>query len=287
MVDSYTTPTPGENQEILTKFANHLFARCGMAESSVDLMVGYIRRMLPLTGPRPTKDALDQLIGDMRRNKTSYGHLTNAMKAIEHYMTFIGDPVRFGRPRKPSPAALKVLSEGKIALMLVATRNIREKAMLALLVYTGLRNRELVDLRVSDVDVPQQAITIRAGKGQRGRVCCVSGECMEILADYLRERRGGPEDWLFVTVRKRHQLQTQDVRKFCRVLARRAGLNIRVWPHLFRHSLATALLDRGANIYSIKEILGHAFISTTMDVYLHPSSRNVKADYHRCVPSYL
>jgi len=110
---------------------------------------------------------------------------------------------------------------------------------------------------------------------------------MEILADYLRERRGGPEDWLFVTVRKRHQLQTQDVRKFCRVLARRAGLNIRVWPHLFRHSLATALLDRGANIYSIKEILGHAFISTTMDVYLHPSSRNVKADYHRCVPSYL
>jgi site-specific recombinase XerD len=59
------------------------------------------------------------------------------------------------------------------------------------------------------------------------------------------------------------------------------------WPHLFRHSLATDMLERGASVYSIQAILGHAYVSTTMDYYLHPNSRNVKSDYHRYAPSFV
>jgi integrase/recombinase XerD len=271
----------------LDRFVNHLYARCGLAPSTIDLATGYIRRMLPHTGPHPTQDALDQVIGKMRREGTSYGNLTNAMRAIEHYMAFLGEPIHFGRPRKPIKAELKILTEGKIARMFVAAHGLRETALLAVMAYTGMRNNELVNLLVSDVDVPQQSITIQSGKGARGRVACMSGECAEVIIEYLRERRGEPEDFLFVTVRNKHKLQTQDVRKFCRVLAKRAGVSGRVWPHLFRHSLATMLLDRGANIYSIQAILGHADVQTTMDNYLHPSARNTKADYHRCVPSFL
>ena len=286
MADKDPTPIQTETKAVLDKFANYLFARRGMAESSVQLMVGYIRRMIPQAGMHPTQDQLDKLIGDMRRSKMSYAHLTNAMKATEHYMTFLGEPIKFGRPRRPVKPELKVLSEGKIAIMLAATKNLRERTLLAVMAYTGLRNNELIDLRVRDVDLPQQSITIQSGKGQRGRVCCMAGECTEIMSDYLRERQGQADDFLFVTVRHGHQLQTQDVRKFCRVLAKRAGVKGRVWPHLLRHSLATALLDRGANIYSIQALLGHAFLQTTIDNYLHPSARNLKADYHRCVPSF-
>lgn len=283
-----TTALPDETKQTLDRFANYLYARCGMAPSTVDLCGGYIRRMLPLAGLHPTQEALDQLIGDMRRTGKSYGHLVNAMKSIEHYMDFLGEPpIHFGRPRRPIKTDLKILTEGKIARMFVATKNLREQTMLAVMAYTGMRNNELVSLLIRDVDLSQQTITVQSGKGARGRVACMAGECVEIMVEYLRERRGGPDDPLFVTVRNRHKMQTQDVRKFVRVLAKRAGVKGRVWPHLFRHSLATMLHDRGANIYSVQALLGHANVQTTMDFYLHPSSRNVKADYHRCVPSFL
>jgi site-specific recombinase XerD len=79
----------------------------------------------------------------------------------------------------------------------------------------------------------------------------------------------------------------QDTRKILRVLAKRAGVKGRIWPHLLRHSLATAMLDRGALPQTIQAVLGHTFISTTMEYYLHPSKRGVRADYHRCVPSFI
>jgi site-specific recombinase XerD len=69
-------------------------------------------------------------------------------------------------------------------------------------------------------------------------------------------------------------MQTQDVRKIVHVVAKRAGIVNRVWPHLFRHSLATDMLERGASIYSIQAILGHAYVSTTMD-------------YQRYAPSFV
>ena len=72
-------------------------------------------------------------------------------------------------------------------------------------------------------------------------------------------------------------MQTQDIRKFVRVIAKRSGVPGRIWPHLFRHSLATAMLSRGASIYSIQALLGHTFISTTMEYYLHPSARTSEA----------
>ena len=283
--NSISVCSEASNQS-LDRFENYLYSRRGMAQSTIQLISGYVRR-LKLSETHPTQDSLDQLIGDMRRRGISYGNLTNTMRAIECYMEFLGDPIRFGRPRKPKKADMKVLTEGKIARMFVATCGLRESAMLAILCYTGMRNNELIELRIGDVDIPMQAITIHHGKGDRERVSCMSGECAEVVSNYLRERGGLSEDFLFVTIRHGHKMQTQDVRKFIRVLAVRAGIPSRVWPHLFRHSLATMLLDRGANIYSIQALLGHADVQTTMEHYLHPSSRNVKADYHRCVPSFL
>jgi len=160
--------------------------------------------------------------------------------------------------------------------------------MLALLAYSGVRNRELCSMRVRDIDIAQQSVVVNNGKGGKNRVCCVSGECIEVLMDYLRERKATrPDEFLFRTVRNKNQMQTQDVRKFVRVIAKRSGVPGRVWPHLFRHSLATALLNRGASIYSIQALLGHTFVSTTMEYYLHPSAKNVRSDYYRCVPSYV
>lgn len=281
------TETTQEQQLLLERFSNYLYARSGLANGTIGLVLGYIRRMLPVTGPHPTGEQLDRYVTELRRRKTSYGHLANGLKSIEHYMAFLGEPIKFQRPRKPRAAAMAVLSEGKIALIIANARTLRERTILMVLAYSGCRNFELVNLRIRDVDIAQQSLVIQAGKGDQGRVCPLAGECSEVLMDYLRERKGLPDEPLFVTVRHGHKLQTQDVRKIIRVAALRAGVSSRVWPHLFRHSLATAMLTRGASVYSIQAILGHSYVSTTMDYYLHPNSRNVRSDYHRFAPSFV
>ncbi len=287
MANQKSTPISDDTKQTLDRFANYLYARAGFAQTTVELTVGFARRMAPVIGLAPAHVDVERYIADMYRAGESFGHTSNAIKAIERYMEFLGNPIRLGRPRKPKRANLSTLSEAKIAVMISNAPTLRERAILTLLAYSGIRNRELTEVRVRDVDIPQQSVLVECGKGAKGRVCCVAGECMEILADYLRTRAGEPEDRLFVTVRHRHPLQTQDIRKLVRVAARRAGISKRVWPHLFRHSLATALLSRGASVYSIQALLGHSNVSTTLEYYLHPTARTTRSDYYRCVPSFV
>jgi integrase/recombinase XerD len=277
-----------ETQAKLDEFTNHLYAHHGFAATTVDLTVGFIRRASPKIGMNPARAEVDKYVADMHRAGESYGQISNAAKALERYMDFIGRPVHLARPRKQQNISIVALSEAKVAIMLSCTKNLREKAMLALLAYSGIRNKELCSMLVKDIDIAQQSVIVNGGKFGKGRICCVSGECIEILMEYLRERNAKhPDEFLFVTVRNHNQLQTQDIRKFVRVIAKRSGVPGRIWPHLFRHSLATAMLSRGASVYSIQAILGHTFVSTTMAYYLHPSAKNVRSDYYRCVPSYV
>ena len=281
------TTLSAETQAVLDKLSNHLYAHCGFAEATVNLTVGYIRRASPTLGMNPSQEDVERYIAKMRQSGQSYGQVSNAIRAVERFMEFLGRPSHLKQPRKPTGANVQVLSEAKISVMLSKMRNLREKTMLAVMAYSGIRNKELCCLRIRDVHLAQQAVYVECGKNSKGRMCCVPGDCIEILFAYLAERKGGPDDYLFVTVRHRHQLQTQDVRKFVRVAAKRAGVEGRVWPHLFRHSLATSLLSRGASVYSIQALLGHTFISTTLNYYLHPNNRNIRADYNKCAPSFV
>lgn len=276
-----------ETQAVLDKFTNYLFARCGFATATVDLTLGFIRRASPTLGMDPTEEDAERYISGMRQSGQSYGQVSNAIRAVERFMEFLGKQSHLKQPRKPKGVNVPVLSEAKISVMLSKTKTLRERSMLAIMAYSGIRNRELCDLRIRNIDMANQAVWVECGKNEKGRMCCVPGECVELLFAYLQERKGGPDDWLFVTCRNHHQMQTQDIRKFVRVMAKRCGIEGRVWPHLFRHSLATSLLSRGASVYSIQALLGHTFISTTMSYYLHPTNKNIRADYNRCVPSYI
>ena len=91
---------------------------------------------------------------------------------------------------------------------------------------------------------------------------------------------------LFVTIQNGNPYGTQDLRKLVHVVAKRAHIQKRVWPHLFRHSLATNMLIRGAHILAIKEQLSHAFVETTM-VYLHAAPTAMQGQYRFFAPSYL
>lgn len=277
-----------EQREALARYENWLFARHCLAATSVALMSGHIRRLMPALGSAaPSHEDIDRVVGDLRRSGIRTANLVNTLNAVERYMEFLGNPLRLRRPKKQRNPEIHVLSEAKMGRLIAAAKTLRERAMLAVMAYSGCRNRELIALRVRDVDIAQQSVHIAQGKGGLRRTCCLSGDCMEVLIAYLHERKGEPDDLLFITHRHGHLLQTQDVRKIVRVIAKRAGLSGRVWPHLLRHSLATAMLQRGCSVFSIQLILGHSNVGTTMDYYLHPSMQNVRADYHRHVPSFI
>ncbi|HPT26875.1 MAG TPA: tyrosine-type recombinase/integrase [Bryobacteraceae bacterium] len=271
----------------LDAFAEYLCARRGLAEFTISAYIGTIRRLVPTIGLNPPHHILDAMIVRMRKSGASSSHVVNTSLALERYTEFIGNPIQLGRPKKPKRMIRGTLTEAEITLLLAACRNVREKAILTLLAYSGLRNKEVCGLTIAGVDVASQIIHVHRGKGQKDRDASIAAPCAGLVLEYLhRDRAGaGPEEPLFVTLPKGNPYLPQDLRKLVRVVARRAHISKRVYPHLFRHSLATNMLIRGAHILAIKEQLGHAFVETMM-VYLHATPIAMQAQYRFFAPSY-
>ena len=161
----------------------------------------------------------------------------------------------------------------------------RDRAMLELAYACGLRAEELVNLRLDSVDFDAEQIRVE-GKGEKTRVLPVGEPALRALRDYLE--RGRPvltldDDPSLLLSKSGRQLSTSDVRRRLRIWSARAGLGGSVHPHALRHSFATHLLDGGADLRSIQELLGHATISTTQ-VYTRVESARLRRAYARSHP---
>ena len=233
---------------------------------------------------KPKVKYIERYIAEMHRKQYSYSHIGNTSVILENYMRFIGRKINLSRPRKPKQIIKNTLTEGEIARMLAATKNEREKAFIAILAYSGIRNKELCSLKSEDVDLDNQYLRVISEKGNKDRIVYISKECAKIITEYTSKFKR-TDTYLFTTLKKRNQYSTWDLRKMVKIISKRAGIKKRVYPHLFRHSLACNLLNRGANIMTIKEQLGHADIRTTL-IYTHSTPQRVQQEYNFYCPNY-
>jgi site-specific recombinase XerD len=151
---------------------------------------------------------------------------------------------------------------------------LRNRALLELVYSAGLRSAEAVGLELGDVDFEQEHVHVRQGKGAKDRLVPLGEEAAYWISRYLREARpglaGGAENALFLSARGR-RLDTSTLRR------------LMPHPHRLRHAFATHLLDGGADLRVIQELLGHASLSTTQ-IYSHVSARRLRAVYDRSHP---
>ncbi|HRH97242.1 MAG TPA: tyrosine recombinase XerC [Prosthecobacter sp.] len=156
----------------------------------------------------------------------------------------------------------------------------RDAAILELFYSTGMRLSELVALNVADIDTYTETVRV-FGKGNKERLCPVGSAALEAVQRY-RVKAGVHDGALFLSkLRKRLSIQGVDdvVNKYWRA----SGLPVHLTPHKLRHSFATHLLNNGADLRSVQELLGHASLSTTQ-IYTHVSTQRMKEVYEAAHP---
>ena len=160
----------------------------------------------------------------------------------------------------------------------------RDRAILELLYSSGLRLAELVDLNLGDVDLAEATVRV-TGKGNKDRIVPVGRHALRALRQWLLTRAelaGAGEKALFVSNRRR-RISHRSVQTRVAHWAKRQGIDANVYPHLFRHSFATHVLESSHDLRGVQELLGHANISTTQ-VYTHLDFQHLAQIYDQTHP---
>ncbi|WP_153556212.1 tyrosine recombinase XerC [Roseimaritima sediminicola] len=199
-------------------------------------------------------------------------------------------PLRNPRRQRKLPHVLSNEEMGRLLGTPPGTdpAGLRDRALLEVMYSAGLRVSELVGLCDGDLDYEQQIVTVR-GKGRKERISPLGSYAIEALERYeaVRERDAkendlGLEAAVFVN-RFGRRLSTRSVGRMLEKYLAIAGLDTRTSPHTLRHSFATHLLDRGADIRSVQELLGHKSLVTTQ-IYTHVSTANLREVYEQAHP---
>jgi len=208
----------------------------------------------------------------VERRKMSWSYFNQAVCALRflYRITLGRDHPVVQIPYAKHPQRLPaVLCVAEVQRLLACVENSRHRLLLALIYSGGLRLREALQLKLSDIDSQRMVIRIRQGKGNKDREVPLSPRLLVWLRRYYQTFR--PKDWLFpARPGGNRPWHPSTIQRSCRQAAARAGLTKKITVHTLRHSYATTLMESGVNVRTIQMLLGHSNLRTTAR-YTHVS----------------
>lgn len=174
------------------------------------------------------------------------------------------------RPKK-SKILPTVLSQEEMIRIIQCTRNLKHRAILAMIYSAGLRISELLNLKLNDIHIQRKQVQVKQAKGRKDRYVTLADSFMPLLHNYMVTYT--PEVY-FVEGEKGKPYSASSVRKFLSRSCKAAKVNRMVTPHTLRHSYATHLLESGVGLRHIQELLGHSKPETTM-IYTHVARKDL------------
>jgi len=287
--------------ELLTLFKSYLTIEQNLSENSVDAYIRDVRRFLGYlktkklqspaqAGPRQVHNFIQMLSMDLLNARS----LARNISSISSFYKFLiseniakSDPTQnVDRPKlaRNLPAVLSYDEVRKI-LEVSDTRDklgLRNRAMLETIYASGLRISELINLQISNVYFDQELLRI-FGKGRKERLVPISASALKWIKKYLQDSRPlldkfkRSEGALFLSIRGT-AMSRMGFWKILNSCLKKVHIRKEIHPHTFRHSFATHLLENGADLRAVQEMLGHADISTTQ-IYTHLDRSYLQQEY--------
>jgi integrase/recombinase XerD len=296
---------PGATSPAVAAYLEHLRVERRLAANTVESYARDLARLEQFAAARGgsvealTREDLERFVRRLMTSglsPRSVGRMVAALRGFYRFLAGSGrlraDPAEHVEAPRTWPALPTSLSLEEVDRLIaqpdVSTpRGLRDRALIELLYATGLRVSELVSLRPSDLHLQEGYLTC-AGKGGKPRIVPVGQSAIRWVERYLADARPalvGPRGspWVFVGNRRGAHLTRVAFWKRLKAYGRAAGLRSALSPHVLRHSFATHLLERGADLRAIQVMLGHANLSTTQ-IYTHVLEARLRAVYEKFHP---
>ena len=292
-----------ESEVLIRQFTEYLLVERGLAANTIKAyrqdLVGFAK-FVESGGLdcvlEATRLHVMEYLAHLRQRGLSSSTVDRKTDSLRGFFRFLarelyakGDPTRLVESARSWNRLPTVLGVAEVELLLnepdlTTPLGLRNKVILEVMYAAGLRVSEIIELRITDLSLEIGYVRC-LGKGNKERVVPIGSKALSVIWEYLDSGRPllHPEDDYLLVNYKGRKLTRDGVRRIIQNIAKSAGIEKNVSPHTLRHCFATHLLERGADLRSLQEMLGHADISTTQ-IYTHVTSKKLKEIHRRFHP---
>ncbi|OQQ83939.1 site-specific tyrosine recombinase XerD [Ligilactobacillus salivarius] len=290
---------------ILMDYLHYLKVERGLSENTINsygidlkLFLEYLRENEIPSFKQVNKEVIVNYMQSEKNNNKANSSILRSVSSLRKFFQYLAqekiiekDPMLLIDTPKKKQHLPQVLTKEEVEKLLHSPNTgqvlgLRDRAMLELMYATGLRISEIINLKLEDLHLTMGTLQT-LGKGHKERIVPVGDEAIKWVNRYLEEARPKllkqkRSNYLFLNFHG-NNLTRQGVWKNLKAEVRKAGIQKNITPHTLRHSFATHILENGADLRIVQELLGHADISTTQ-IYTHLSNKQLADIYNRAHP---
>ncbi|MBR4489100.1 site-specific tyrosine recombinase XerD [bacterium] len=297
---------PGNDAQYLRKYLNFIKLEKGLSANTIESYERDLKQFTEwLAGQGSSLSAADSMLvseyvvhlsKDNRLSDKSLARVTSSMrsffkfllenKSIDSELLEVLEPVKL-KNSLPTFFTLEELRDLLSAIDTTSVPGFRDRTIFELFYSSGLRVSELIDLKIGNIYRRDQLLRVR-GKGSKERVVPYSDDAAVFLHEYLDKMRhklmrpGDFNEYVFIN-NHGQQFTRQGIWKKIKEYARLAGITKEISPHKLRHTFATHLLEGGADLRTLQDLLGHASINTT-EIYTHVEHKKIQKEFEKRHP---